>query len=98
MQIEGVCDMEKLNAWLSRLLQEKGNDLYRSKGILCIAGSEDKHVFQGVHMLLQFSSSAEGAGRPWLPDEPRINKVVFIGKDLNRQELTDGLKACIKAA
>ena len=24
-----------------------------------------RHVFQGVHMLLAFSSSADGAGRPW---------------------------------
>jgi len=34
--------MRRLNEWLSTLLQEKGADIYRSKGILNIAGSDDK--------------------------------------------------------
>eukprot|EP00878_Enallax_costatus_P000297 GHUV01000370.1.p1 GENE.GHUV01000370.1~~GHUV01000370.1.p1 ORF type:complete len:381 (+),score=104.97 GHUV01000370.1:147-1289(+) len=95
---EGSADMRKLNQWLSTLLQERGPDLFRSKGILSIAGSPHKHVFQGVHMLLQFSSSAEGAGRPWAPDEKRYCKLVFIGKNLNRQELTDAFNACLVPA
>lgn len=92
---DGSTDMRKLNAWLSGLLQERGPDLFRSKGILAIHGSDDKHVFQGVHMLLQFSSSAEGAGRPWQPDEKRYCKLVFIGKNLDRKELTDAFNACL---
>ena len=56
-----------------------------------------RHVFQGVHMLLQFSSSKDGAGRPWGADEKRVNKLVFIGKNLNRQELEDGFKACLES-
>lgn len=94
-ELEGEMDMMKLNGWLSKLLQERGPDLFRSKGILAIAGSNDKHVFQGVHMLLQFSSSAEGVGRPWKEGEKRLSKVVFIGKNLKRQELLDGLKGCL---
>ncbi len=46
-------------------------------------------------MLLQFSSSEEGAGRPWGADEKRVNKLVFIGKNLNREELTTNVKACL---
>lgn len=95
---EGSCDMAKLNTWLSALLQERGPDLFRSKGVLSMAGSDDKHVFQGVHMLLQFSSSADGAGRPWGPDEKRVNKIVFIGKNLDRAELETAFKACITEA
>ncbi|KAG2428246.1 hypothetical protein HYH02_014428 [Chlamydomonas schloesseri] len=41
-EIEGEMDMPKLNMWLSKLLQERGPDLYRSKGILAIKGSDDK--------------------------------------------------------
>lgn len=52
-------------------------------------------MFQGVHMLLQFRSSSEGAGRPWQPDEKRVNKLVFIGKNLNREELTNSFKECL---
>ena len=54
-----------------------------------------RHVFQGVHMLLQFSSSAEGACLPWKQDEKRVNKLVFIGKNLDRKELTDSFMACL---
>lgn len=54
-----------------------------------------RHVFQGVHMLLQFSSSADGVGRPWQDGEKRLSKVVFIGKNLNREELRSGLTACL---
>lgn len=39
---DGSIDMRKLNAWLSGLLQERGPDLFRSKGILAIHGSDDK--------------------------------------------------------
>ncbi|KAL6750486.1 CobW/HypB/UreG, nucleotide-binding domain-containing protein [Haematococcus lacustris] len=95
IEAEGSCNMQKLNEWLSKLLQERGADLFRSKGVLSVAGSPHKHVFQGVHMLLQFSSSEDGAGRPWGPDEPRVNKMVFIGKNLDRKELTEGFKACL---
>lgn len=52
-------------------------------------------MFQGVHMLLQFSSSAEGNGRKWQPGEKRVNKIVFIGKNLNREELYTGFTACL---
>jgi len=57
-----------------------------------------RHVFQGVHQLLQFSSSAEGAGRPWQPEEKRYCKLVFIGKNLDRKELNDAFNACLVAA
>ncbi|GFH08042.1 predicted protein, partial [Haematococcus lacustris] len=53
IEAEGSCNMQKLNEWLSKLLQERGVDLFRSKGVLSVAGSPHKHVFQGVHMLLQ---------------------------------------------
>lgn len=43
-EIEGEFDMELLNVWLRDLLQTRGPDLYRSKGILAISGSEDKWV------------------------------------------------------
>eukprot|EP00873_Tetraselmis_striata_P021082 jgi/Tetstr1/441346/TSEL_029597.t1 len=95
IQLEGALDMQKLNQWLSQLLQEKGPDLYRSKGILSMQGSDEKHVFQGVHMMVNFGSSKDGTIRPWGADEKRINKVVFIGKFLNREELESGFKSCM---
>lgn len=54
-----------------------------------------RYFFQGVHMLLTLGSSAEGVGTGWKPDEKRSNKLVFIGRNLNREELLADFKACI---
>jgi G3E family GTPase len=64
---------------------------------LCLRLSR-RFVFQGVHQLLQFSSSAEGAGRPWQAGEKKYCKLVFIGKNLNRKELNDAFNACLVSA
>ncbi len=90
LEVEGSFDMAKLNGWLSNLLRTKGVDIFRSKGILSIAGDERRFVFQGVHMLL------DGApDRAWRPDETRSSRVVFIGRNLDRAELAAGLRRCL---
>ena len=48
---EGELHMERTNAWIAKLLQEKGTDIYRMKGVLAMQGCDDKYVYQGVHML-----------------------------------------------
>lgn len=47
-------------------------------------------VLQGVHDIFQGSPD-----RLWGPEEPRINKLVFIGKNLDREEIEKGFKACL---
>lgn len=42
IQAKGQLSFERVNAWLSGLMQEKGADIFRSKGVLCIKGSPDK--------------------------------------------------------
>ncbi len=54
-----------------------------------------RHFFQGVHMLLSFGSSAEGIGEPWKAGELRKNRIVFIGRNLDRAELERDFKACL---
>jgi G3E family GTPase len=95
--IEGEFFGHKLNAWIQQLLTTKGTDIFRSKGIIAILGEDEKFVFQGVHMLFRMGSSSElgMAHANWRQDEKRINKLCFIGKNLNREELVDGLKAAI---
>jgi G3E family GTPase len=89
IELPGDLDSDRLNTWLGRLLAEQGVDIFRMKGILSIAGAADRYVCQGVHMLFDGQSD-----RPWDPD-PRINRLVFIGRNLDRQALTDGLTACL---
>ncbi|KAM7471660.1 hypothetical protein LguiA_009843 [Lonicera macranthoides] len=87
---DGSLDIEKADLWLSTLLMERSDDIYRMKGILSVKGMDERFVFQGVHDIFQGSPE-----RPWQPNEPRTNKMVFIGKNLDAQELEKGFKACL---
>ena len=48
-------DMDKFQTWFAELLQSRGQDILRSKGILEFAGEDERYVFQGVHMLMSGS-------------------------------------------
>ncbi|KAF5726953.1 COBW domain-containing protein 1 [Tripterygium wilfordii] len=87
---EGSLDLEKANMWLGTLLMERSEDIYRMKGLLSVQGMDERFVFQGVHDIFQGSPD-----RLWGPDEPRVNKIVFIGKNLDKQEIEEGFKACL---
>ncbi|MEL6814953.1 MAG: GTP-binding protein [Cyanobacteria bacterium J06598_3] len=86
----GSLDKEKLNTWMATLLQTKGPDIFRMKGILNIEGQDERYVFQGVHMI--FEGKTE---RPWKTDEVRKNELVFIGRNLDEAQLKAGFKACL---
>jgi len=87
---EGELDGDKLDKWLGNLLQTQGPDIFRTKGILNIAGEENRFVFQGVHMLLDGR-----ADRPWKENETRKNELVFIGRNLDEAKLRQEFKACV---
>lgn len=87
---EGTLDLDEVDDWLERLVEEKGDDLYRMKGVLSVTGSEERYVFQGVH------STLDGCpGKTWGPDEKRVNKLVFIGRNLDETALRKGFKGCL---
>jgi G3E family GTPase len=89
LQIEGDMDERKLEAWMQKLLRERGVDIFRMKGIVSVAGKEEQLVMQGVHMLL------DGAlGRPW-DGAPRNSRLVFIGRNLDRESLRAGFEGCL---
>jgi G3E family GTPase len=87
--LDGDLDLQKMNRWLRDVLAKMGPDIFRMKGILSIRGEENRFVFQGVHML--FDGRPD---RPW-GKEPRHNSLIFIGRNLNRQQLNAGFKACL---
>ena len=82
-------DPQKLEAWLSYLLQSRGPDIFRMKGVLNIRGENRRYVFHGVHM--SFDARLE---RPWNDVAP-CNRLVFIGRRLDRQELEAGFASCV---
>jgi G3E family GTPase len=83
-------DAKKLNAWLSELLQTKGQDIFRMKGILNLRGQANRFVFQGVHML--FEGKPE---RAWKDEAERKSQLVFIGRNLDREALNAGFRRCL---
>ncbi|WP_308299003.1 GTP-binding protein [Streptomyces sp. GESEQ-35] len=93
IDLPGELDEGRLNAWLGQLLRTKGVDIFRSKGILAIAGAPKQYVFQGVHMLLDGEF-----GRDWRAGEERRNRLVFIGRNLDRDALERGFAGCLATA
>lgn len=87
---EKPLDLAKVDHWMSYLVREKGEDLLRYKGILSIEGEEYRIVFQGLHML--FSGRPD---RKWNENEIKQSELVFIGKDLDKEELERQFKNCI---
>jgi G3E family GTPase len=81
---------EKLNDWLSYLLQSRGQDILRMKGVLNIKDEPRRYVFHGVHMV--YDGQLE---RPWSAAAERRSRLVFIGRNLDRNELEAGLESCI---
>jgi G3E family GTPase len=86
----GAVNPQKFQAWINELLQTQGADIFRMKGILEVDGSDNRFVFQGVHM--QFDGTRD---RLWKSDESRQNQLVFIGRNLNREELNQGFRSCL---
>lgn len=91
-RFEGELNVNKLNLWISKLMRNKGQDIFRYKGVLAVKGMDKKFVFQGVHML--FDGDFRDEIGLWKDGETRECRFVFIGKNLDHQALLDGLMEC----
>ncbi len=83
-------DMEKIEAFLSLLIQTYGVDMLRYKGVLNIKGQDQRMIFQGVHMLMGGTP-----GKPWAANDVRESKMVFIGRSLPKKIFIEGLAYCV---
>ena len=83
-------DPERLEEFLGGVVQVYGPDLMRYKGILYMKGINRRMLFQGVHMMM----GAE-PGKPWLANEKKSTKMVFIGRKLPQEIFTKGLEQCL---
>ena len=82
--------MEKIETFLSLMVQNYGEDLLRYKGVLNVQGEPRRMIFQGVHMLMGGSP-----GKPWEPGEARESVMVFIGRKIPRRLFEEGLAYCV---
>ena len=88
-RLEGDVDPDKFMPWINRLTQERGPNILRCKGIVAFKGEPKRFVFQGVHMMLDGEPQ-----RDWKAGEKRESKVVFIGRDLDEDDIRRGFLAC----
>jgi G3E family GTPase len=89
IEADGDCDGKKLNDWLSKVIREQGADIFRMKGVFALGGQPDRIIFQGVHMIMDAAN-----GGPW-GERPRHNRLVFIGRHLDRAALNAGFRNCL---
>ena len=85
-------DLERLEDFLSSIVQVYGPQLMRYKGVLNVQGKSQRVVFQGVHMMM-----GADTGGNWKKGEARSSKMVFIGRDMPREVLEAGLRQCVAA-
>jgi len=83
-------DMEKIETFLSLMVQNYGENLLRYKGVLNVKDEPRRMIFQGVHMLMGGTP-----GKPWEPGEARESVMVFIGKGIPRRLFEEGLAYCV---
>ncbi|MDE2371628.1 MAG: GTP-binding protein [Burkholderiales bacterium] len=80
----------KLEDFLGAIVQVYGPKMLRYKGVLLMKGSDRKVIFQGVHQLM-----GSDLGPKWVPGEEKGSKIVFIGIDLPKEILLQGLEQCL---
>lgn len=81
----------KVRLWLEEILWDKkyGMDVYRCKGVLNVIGSDELHTLQGVREIYDIVPS-----RAWRKEETRINRIVFIGQNLDEDVLIESFRSC----
>ncbi|MFT3779399.1 MAG: GTP-binding protein [Ottowia sp.] len=87
---ERAFDPAKLEDFLGAIVNVYGPRMLRYKGVLWMKGTERKVIFQGVHQLM-----GSDLGPAWKEGEPRTSRMVFIGIDLPRDILLQGLEQCL---
>ncbi len=87
--LDGDVDPAKFMPWINRVTQEQGPNILRCKGILAMKDDPKRFVFQGVHMMLDGDSQRE-----WKRGEKRESKVVFIGRNLEEEDIRQGFLGC----
>ncbi|HQX58568.1 MAG TPA: GTP-binding protein [Burkholderiaceae bacterium] len=87
---ERAFDAAKLEDFLGAIVNIYGPRMLRYKGVLNMKGTDRKVIFQGVHQLM-----GSDLGPEWKPDELRLSKMVFIGIDLPKDILLQGLEQCL---
>ncbi len=80
----------RLDEFLGGVVQVYGPRMLRYKGVLWMEDADRKVLFQGVHQMM-----GTDIGAKWAEDEVRGSKMVFIGKNLPKESIIQGLEQCL---
>lgn len=86
--VPGDLDGDKFREWLGEFVEHHAGDLFRSKGFIAIRDVPERMVFQGVHGMFRIT-----LGQQWA-EEQRLTQAVFIGRNLQRDEIVAGVESC----
>lgn len=83
---------ETFNEWYGELAEKKGDHLLRVKGILNVVGEARPLFLHCVQSVVH-----EPTPLPSWPDDDRTSRIVFITRDLAREEIENSLVSCLDA-
>ncbi len=89
IRTDKLINPQKLLPWLDKLTQDEGPNLLRMKGVIAFPDEPKRFVVQSVHMIMEGDVQRE-----WRDGEPRVSRIVFIGRNLDKHALEKGFMAC----
>ncbi|KAM9588643.1 putative COBW domain-containing protein 7 isoform 7-T7 [Morphnus guianensis] len=99
-EVPGNIKEENLNLFIQNLLWEKNvkdktghtMDVIRLKGLVSIQGKSHQVIVQGVHELYDLEETAVA----WKEDEKRTNRLVLIGRNLDKETIKEVFIATVR--
>ena len=85
----GELDPNRFFPWIQSVTQNQGPNILRLKGIIAFKNDTERYVVQGVHMIIEGDHQ-----RAWKDGEARESRLVFIGRELDRDKLEKSFRAC----
>jgi G3E family GTPase len=93
LEVLAPLNLPRFERFMSLAVEELGGQLLRYKGVVYVAGVENRFLFQGVHAMM-----GANMDRPWKPGETRKTQIVFIGRYIPKEVLREGLEMCYETA
>lgn len=88
VRLSGTLRQDLVEAVAQGIADDYGDDMLRWKGVLAIDGNPNRVALQGVHKIFEMHDLDEWSG------EHRDSRIVFIGKRLDRDELSRRIEGC----
>ena len=89
----GEMNPDRFFPWIQKVTQTDGPKILRLKGIIAFKDDPERYVVQGVHMIIEGDHQ-----RAWKDGEKHESRLVFIGRELDREKLEASFKACEASA